>query len=93
MGEPCPAHYGHDFCNSLVYDLGTAADVYDVDFVLHSAGCDQNPDGTWSPIRHNACERRAFHLVFRRGYSILRTRQMLLHRGCIQFEDGTYGTN
>lgn len=90
MGEPCPTHYGHDLCNSLVYDLATAADVYDVDYIMHSAGCDQQADGTWRPVRTHSCERRAYWLL-KRGYSILHIRQKLATRGCRQFEDGSYG--
>ena len=89
MGEPCPKHYGHDLCNSLAYDVATAADVYDVDFLLHSAGCNQRRNGTWVRRSSDACARRAYWLV-QHGYSLLRTREKLAVRGCGQFEDGTY---
>jgi hypothetical protein len=86
-------------CPSLRADLARqdVVDVYDVDFIMHSAGCDQNEDGSWSKVKGSSyldkesarCARRAYWLV-NRGYSILRTRELLASRGCGQFEDGTY---
>jgi hypothetical protein len=71
-------------------DRPDVVDVDDVDFILHSAGCDQAPDGTWQPVRASRCARRALWLV-QHQHSILDARSKLTHRGCVQYEDGTYG--
>lgn len=71
-------------------DRPDVVDVDDIDFIMHSAGCDQAADGTWQPVRASSCARRALWLV-QHQHSILAARIKLTHRGCVQYEDGTYG--
>lgn len=85
-------HPAATLCSDLRTALNTGADVDERDFLLHSAGCDDDPyhpDTGWAPERDSRCARRAFWLV-QHGHSILRTRELLATRGCTQFEDGTY---
>lgn len=80
------------FCQSIFLGLHRAdvVDVYDVDFLMHSAGCDETDvHGQWAQERMFFCSRWAFWHVTH-GRSILRTRELLTTHGCRQFEDGTY---
>jgi hypothetical protein len=91
---PAPHWIDANACTTLAEQLANRQDVVEIDefdYLLHSAGCDQNETtGMWEPERSGSCMRRAYWL-FVRGYSLLRIDELLTRRNCVHFEDGTYG--
>jgi hypothetical protein len=78
-------------CDLMVSDLGAVrVDPANLEWFLHSIGCNQDAGGVYIPDTSNGCARTAF-LLYISGFNIEEVRSIVTGNGeCMQHEDGVF---